>query len=133
MGMTPETANTALRIMFVQLYPLRPIQDNTVRWALGDDPFVQAETEEWFRIVLTDTVPRESRPVTFTPEQLQSLEVPVLLVIGSRDALTGDPEAVKELALNTPNIQIEVLDSGHLIGVEHAESVNELMMAFFER
>ncbi|MBN1122430.1 MAG: alpha/beta fold hydrolase [Anaerolineae bacterium] len=131
MGMTPETAKTALRIMLVQLYPFKPLQTNTVKWALGDDPYVLEETEDWFRIVLTDTVPRESRPVTFTPEQLQSLEVPVLLVIGSRDALTGDPEAVKELANNTPDIQIEVLDSGHLIGVEHAERSNELIMAFF--
>lgn len=131
MGMTPETAKTAMRIMFVQFFPLKPIQNNTVRWALGDDPYVLEETEDWFRVVLTDTVPRESRPVTFSPEQLQSLEVPVLLVIGTRDALTGDPEAVKELALNTPDIQIEVLDSGHLIGVEHAARSNELIMTFF--
>ncbi len=131
MGMTPETAKTALKIMFVQLYPLKPIQNNTVKWALGDDPYVLKETEDWFRIVLTDTVPRESRPVTFTPAQLQSLEVPVLLVIGTRDALTGDPEAVKALANNTPDIQIEVLDSGHLIGVEHAEKSNELILEFF--
>lgn len=131
MGMTPETAKTALRIMFVQLFPLKSIQDNTVRWALGDDPYVLEETEDWFRVVLTDTVPRESRPVTFTPDQLQNLDVPVLLVIGTRDALTGDPETVKELALNTPDIQIEVLDSGHLIGVEQAERSNELMMDFF--
>lgn len=131
MGMTPETAKTALKIMFVQLYPLKPIQDNTVRWALGDDPYVLDETEDWFRIVLTDTVPRESRPVTFTPEQLQSLEVPVLLVIGTRDALTGDPEAVKDLAFNTPDIRGEVLDSGHLIGVEQADRSNELILEFF--
>jgi pimeloyl-ACP methyl ester carboxylesterase len=131
MGMTPETAKTALKIMFVQLYPLKPIQVSTVKWALGDDPYVLEETEGWFRIVLIDTVPRESRPVAFTPAQLRGLGAPVLLVIGTRDALTGDPEAVKTLARNTPNIQIEVLDSGHLIGVEQANRSNELMMTFF--
>jgi hypothetical protein len=41
--------------------------NDTFRWALGDDPYVLEETEGWFRVVLTDTVPRESRPVTFTP------------------------------------------------------------------
>jgi pimeloyl-ACP methyl ester carboxylesterase len=131
MGMTPETAKTALRIMFVQFFPLKPIQKNTVSWALGTDSYVLTETDDWFRIVLTDTVPKEGRPVTFTPQELQSLEVPVLLVIGTRDSLTGAPEGVKKLANNTPDIQIEVLDSGHLIGVEHAETCNALMREFF--
>ncbi|MBI9049972.1 MAG: alpha/beta fold hydrolase [Anaerolineaceae bacterium] len=131
MGMTPQTTMTALRIMFVQLYPFKSIQNSTVSWALGDDPYVLEETEDWFRVVLTSTIPRESRPPTSTPQELQGIEVPVLLVIGTRDALTGDPQRVIDLAESTPDIQIEVLDSGHLIGVEKAHRSNELIMEFF--
>jgi pimeloyl-ACP methyl ester carboxylesterase len=131
MGMTPETMKTAVRIMGAQFFPLGPIQKNTARWALGDDPYVQEQAGEWFQIVLTKTAPKEARPVTFTKEQLESMQVPVLLVIGTKDALTGDPEAVKELAKHTPEIQIEVLESGHLIGVEQKKRVNELLPAFF--
>ena len=131
MGITPETMKTAIRIMGTQFFPLGPIQKSTARWALGDDPYVQDQAGEWFQIVLTKTAPKEARPVTFTSEQLESMQIPVLLVIGTRDALTGDPEAVKELANHTPGIQIEVLDSGHLIGAEQKERVNELVQAFF--
>jgi pimeloyl-ACP methyl ester carboxylesterase len=78
-------------------------------------------------------IPKVSTPVTFTPEQLQNVQVPVLLVIGEKDRLTSDPEAVKELAQNVPDIQIEVLDTGHLIGVEQPDRVNALIVEFFEQ
>lgn len=55
--------------------------------------------------------------MTFTPERLQKIEIPVLLVLGAKDYLAGDPDKVKPLAKNVPEIQIEVLDSGHLICV----------------
>jgi pimeloyl-ACP methyl ester carboxylesterase len=131
MGMTPQTGGTVARITLASLFPAKPVRRATVRWALGDAPQVLDESEEWFEIVLTGTKPAESQPVAFTPEQLAGLEVPVLLVLGERDALTGDPEAVKALANHVPDIQIVVLDSGHLIGMEHPDRVNELIMTFF--
>jgi pimeloyl-ACP methyl ester carboxylesterase len=112
---------------------LKPLQESTVRWALGDDPRVLEECDEWFRIVMSGMIPKVSTPVTFTPEQLQNVQVPVLLVIGEKDRLTSDPEAVKELAQNVPDIQIEVLDTGHLIGVEQPDRVNALIVEFFEQ
>ena len=132
MGWTPQTTRNALRIMFVALFPLNVVQDNTVDWALGDDPHVLAESEAWFRHVMSDCVTRTGAPRTFKTSELQDLQVPVLLVLGTRDGLTGDPDKVIELAENAPDIEIEVLDSGHLIGIEKADEVNELMTAFFE-
>jgi pimeloyl-ACP methyl ester carboxylesterase len=132
MGWTPETTKIALRIMFVALYPLGAVQDNTVNWALGDDPHVLAESEAWFRHVMTDGVTRTAAPRTFKVEELQDLQVPVLLILGTHDGLTGDPDKVIKLAENAPDIKIEVLDSGHMMGIERASEVNELMMAFFE-
>jgi pimeloyl-ACP methyl ester carboxylesterase len=132
MGWTPDTTRVALRIMFVALFPLDVFQDDTVDWALGDDPHVLAESEQWFRHMITDSATRTGAPRTFKASELQDLQVPVLLVIGTRDGLTGDPDKVIELAENAPDIKIEVLDSGHLMGIERAGEVNELMMAFFE-
>ena len=131
MGVTPATNRTVMRIMLTAIVPVRPFQVSTTNWATGDDPYVRAETSEWFLMVMTDATPKKAPPVTFTPEQLQRMDVPVLLIIGSEDNLTGDPEGVKELAMNIPAVQIEVLESGHLIGIEHAERSNELMMDFF--
>jgi pimeloyl-ACP methyl ester carboxylesterase len=87
--------------------------------------------EEWFGLVMTGSFPKESAPKAFTPEQLQGMEVPVLLVLGAKDNLTGAPEMVRPLAEHVPDIRIEVLDSGHLIGVEEAETVNDLLVEFF--
>jgi pimeloyl-ACP methyl ester carboxylesterase len=129
--MTPSTGKTAARITLASMFPLGPVQTNTTHWALGDDPFVLGEYEEWFRLVMTNSFAKESAPVAFTPEQLQGMEVPVLLVLGEKDALTGAPATVRPLAEHVPDIQIEVLDTGHLIGVEEAETVNDLLVAFF--
>jgi pimeloyl-ACP methyl ester carboxylesterase len=132
MGMTPATGKTVARIMLAQFFPLAPVQSSTTRWALGDDPFVLQEYEEWFRLVMTSSAPKEAGPKAFTPEQLQGMDVPVLLILGEKDALTSDPETVKGLANNVPDIQIEVLDTGHLIGVEQPEMANNLIISFFE-
>ena len=76
--------------------------------------------------------PRKARPTRFAPEQLQSLKIPVLLVLGEKDNLVGDPENARQLAQDVPDLRVEVLDSGHLIGVEQPEQVNELILEFFE-
>jgi pimeloyl-ACP methyl ester carboxylesterase len=132
MGWTPDSTRIVLRIMFAALFPADIVQDDTINWAFGDDPHVLDESETWFRHVMTDAVTRTGAPRTFKTSELQDLQMPVLLVIGTRDGLTGDPDKVIELAENAPDIQIEVLDSGHLMGIEKADKVNTLMMAFFE-
>jgi pimeloyl-ACP methyl ester carboxylesterase len=78
------------------------------------------------------TRPRVAAPIPFTPEQLQSISCPVLLILGAKDTLVGDPTKVKELALNIPNIQIEVINTGHLISVDQPEKVNNLIYNFLE-
>ena len=131
MGMTPSTGKTAARITMASMFPLGPVQTNTLHWALGDDPFVLQQYGEWFRLVMTGSFPKESAPKSFTPEQLEGMEVPVLLVLGTKDNLTGSPETVRPLAEHVPGIRIEVLDTAHLIGVEDAETVNGLLINFF--
>jgi pimeloyl-ACP methyl ester carboxylesterase len=85
-----------------------------------------------YRYVVTGAVPRVAQPRTFTPEELQRITVPVLLMIGTRDNLTGDPAAVRTLAEQVPDIEIHELDSGHLLGIERADDVNTLMLAFLQ-
>jgi len=125
------TTESVARIMLTQFFPLKPIQDNTVSWAFGDDPKVVNEFEEWLKLMITGTFPRKARPIQFTAEQRQSLQVPVLLVLGEKDNLVGNPKDSRTLVQDIPDIKVEVLDSGHLIGVEQSERVNELILEFF--
>jgi pimeloyl-ACP methyl ester carboxylesterase len=126
------TTESTLRIMLAQFFPLKPIQDSTIPWAFGDDPQVVEAFGEWFRLLMTGTFPQKARPIQFTPEQRQSLKVPVLLVLGEEDHLVGDPQRAKALVQDIPDIRVEVLDTGHLIGTEQPEQVNKLILEFFE-
>jgi pimeloyl-ACP methyl ester carboxylesterase len=126
------TNASVLRIMLAQFFPLKPIQENTFRWAFGDNPKLDEGFGEWFRLLMAGVFPRKARPTVFATEQLQSLDVPVLLVLGEKDNLVGDPENARALAQDIPDLRVEVLDTGHLIGVEQPEQVNALILEFLE-
>jgi len=125
------TNSSVARIVFATFFPLKPVQENTIRWAFGDDAGVLAAYEEWFRIYMSGVFSQQSRPAMFSPEQLQSLQMPVLLVLGQKDNLVGDPARARDLAQSIPNLRVEILNTGHLIGVEQPDQVNELIIEFF--
>jgi pimeloyl-ACP methyl ester carboxylesterase len=126
------TSSSVARILLASLFPLKPIQEDTVRWSFGDDPAVLDAYGDWLLTVIDGVASKQARPTEFSSEQLGSLQVPVLLVLGARDNLVGDPEKAKELVQDAPNIQVEVIDTGHLLGVERPEEVNKLILDFVD-
>jgi pimeloyl-ACP methyl ester carboxylesterase len=129
MGFTGTTASV-LRILFTTMFPVKPIQDSATRWAFGDDPQVNRAVGEWFRLIMEGVISRQARPQPFTHEQLQSLNIPVLLLLGKRDGLVGDPENTKQLAKNIADVKVEILDTGHLISAEKPDQFNKLVFDF---
>jgi pimeloyl-ACP methyl ester carboxylesterase len=121
-----------MRIMFAQFFPLKPIQESTFRWALSDDPKLGEAFGEWFRLFMTCS-PKKVAPMPLKPEERQSIQVPVLFVFGERDNLVGDPAKATALVQDMPDVRVEVLDTGHLIGAEQPEQVNALIIEFFEQ
>jgi pimeloyl-ACP methyl ester carboxylesterase len=83
-------------------------------------------------MLMAGTTPRKASPIPLTAEQRQSLKVPVLLVLEEKDNLVGDPEVARALVQDIPDIRVEVLGTGHLIGAEQPEQVNKLILEFFE-
>jgi pimeloyl-ACP methyl ester carboxylesterase len=130
-----QTARTLLRMMFSMFFPLKPIQENTFRWALSDDPGLGEAFGVWFRLVKSGTNPVKVALMPFKPEQRQSIQVPVLLVLGERDNLVGDPARATALVQDIPDVRVEVVDAGHLMGAEKPEQVNALILdlLFFAR
>lgn len=53
------------------------------------------------------------------------------MVLGEKDNLVGDPVKAAAYAQSIPDLQIEVLDTGHLIGVEQPQKVNGLILGHF--
>ena len=132
MGYT-GTNTSVLRILFTTMFPVKQIQDSATRWAFGNDPDVNEAVGEWFSLILEGVIPRQARPQPFTKDQLQSLNIPVLLLLGKKDGLVGNPENTKELAKNIADVQVKVLDTSHLISAEKPDQFNQIIHDFIEK
>ncbi len=121
---------SVLRIVLTTMFPLKPLQVSASRWAFGDNPAVQAAVGEWFELIIKGVVSRQASPMPFTPEQLNSLKMPVMVMLGTRDGLVGNPDYTKKMAQNIPDARIELLDTGHLISAERPDEFNRLISDF---
>ena len=126
------TLKTVLTMTLAQGFPIKPVQDATFRWAFGDAPQVGECFGEWFRLYMKGLVPTPIAPSTFTPEQLSQVKVPTLAFFGTEDGVIGDAQKARLLAQNIPDIKIEIVASGHVIGAELPEEVNSKIIAFFQ-
>jgi pimeloyl-ACP methyl ester carboxylesterase len=84
-------------------------------------------------LILEGVISRQVRPKPFRVEQLQSLKIPVLLLLGSRDGRVGNPENTRNLIQVIPDVQVEILDTGHLISAERPDQFNQLVYNFIEK
>ena len=132
MGYT-GTNLSVLRILFTTMFPIKLFQKNATHWAFGDDPAVNEAVGEWFSLILEGVISRQARPQPFSQEQLQSLNMPVLLLLGKRDGLVGIPENAKQHVQIIPDVQVEILDTGHLISAEKPDEFNRLVIDFLGR
>ena len=120
------------RIAFTAFFPVKPIQEATFRWAFSDHPTLVNDFGEWFRLFMGSfNAMSKVAPYTLPAEQRQSLQVPVLFVFGEKDNLVGDPEAAKALVQDVPDVRVEIVDAGHLMGGELPEQVDGLILDFF--
>ena len=126
-----HTQKTITLMIIATSFPFDWVRKKTSEWALGTDPFVQDQFGEWFELVLKGTMPKPTSPVSFTSEDLQNLNAPVFAFFGTKDQVIGDANAARELAMNMPNCQVELVESGHLVGAEKADYVNEKLVSFF--
>jgi pimeloyl-ACP methyl ester carboxylesterase len=132
MGYT-GTNLSVLRILLTTMFPVKFFQKSTMHWAFGDNPKVNEAFGEWFYTLLEGVISRQARPQPFTSEQFESIKSPVLLLLGKRDGLVGNPENTKQVVKKIPNIKVEVLDTGHLISAEKPEQFNKLVYDFIEQ
>jgi pimeloyl-ACP methyl ester carboxylesterase len=126
-----STNTTVMLMVLAQSFPLRWVQERTLKWALGDSPHVIENFGGWFYLILKGTMPKPTPPKSFTPDQLRQMQVPVLTFFGTKDKVIGDAQKARALAENIPDVQVEIVESGHLIGAELPDIVNPAMREFF--
>ncbi|WP_340115041.1 alpha/beta fold hydrolase [Maribellus mangrovi] len=130
MGITQLSGASYFMLSLATMYPFGFIRDWVENWAFGADQNVHQKYGEWFSCILTSTIPSVAQPVPMTNVQKQNMDLPVLLFLGTNDPIVGNADRAKELAGDYPNIQIEILESGHLIAVEHANTINNVLADF---
>ena len=135
MGITPLGLGSMLRMLLASTLPRPSVTQRTSRWALGTAPSVTGRFGGWFTAVLEAVAspPRVARPVALEPEEFRRIELPVLLLLGTRDPLVGDAAKAARRASDLPDLRVETLESSHLVAVERADEVNALMVAFLRR
>lgn len=129
MGLTKLTGKSIMMLSIASMYPFQFVRDEVTHWGLGTDVTILKNYGDWFETILF-TMPSVAHPVPMTSEQKQRMKIPVLLFLGTRDPIVGDAEKAAKLAREFPDIQIEILDSGHLIAVEKATEVNKVIGEF---
>jgi pimeloyl-ACP methyl ester carboxylesterase len=122
---------SVIRIMFAVFFPLKPIQESTFKWAFSGSAMLREEFVEWFPLTMTGLNNVKVAPLPLNAEQRQNMDVPVMFIFGERDNLVGDPIKAKSLVQDIPNVQIEIVEAGHLMGGEVPEECNKLILDFF--
>jgi len=119
-------------MMVASMLPRPAVTERTSRWALGTAPAVTERFGAWFTAVLEAVAspPRVARPVALEAQEFERIELPVLLILGTRDPLVGDPAKAAKSASALPDLRVKTLESSHLIAVEQADEVNELLAGF---
>lgn len=130
MGLTQLTGTSIMMLSLATMYPFQFVRDYVMRWALGDDDYVVAEYGDWFNCIMEGTIPSVAQPVPLTTEQKKQMKMPVLLFLGTNDAIVGDGEYARQVAEDFPDIRIEALESGHLVSVEQRDTVNKVVSEF---
>jgi len=130
MGLTQLSNKSFMMLSIASMYPFQFIRDKVTEWALGDSPAVLDAYSDWFNCIMKGTIPSVAQPVPMTASQKASMDLPVLLFLGTEDQIVGEVDHARELAEGYPDIRIEVLKSGHLIAVEHAGYVNSIVADF---
>lgn len=118
-----------IRITFAQFFPLKPIQERTFRWAFSDNPTLEEDFGEWFRLYMSGYNPAKVAPLPLSAQDRQRLQV--LFVFGERDNLVGNPDAACTLVQDISDVRVEVVAAGHLLAAEQPQQVDALLVEFF--
>lgn len=86
----------------------------------------------YFAYKYGNSKPRMLAMIPFSKKELQSLKIPVLVLIGDHDIINGEKSLVKAHKY-LPNVQTEVIkDAGHFLSIDQAEIIDEKVNTFLE-
>jgi pimeloyl-ACP methyl ester carboxylesterase len=128
-----------LKHALISLVPLRHFTKNMMKWLLTDwakkDKSTQLLLEDWMESIYLGSRCFKPKmlvsPTVLTDEELQSLEVPVLFVVGENEKIYSAQTALERLGRMAPRIKTKLIPgAGHDLTVVQAELVNKVVLEF---
>ncbi|MFN2197933.1 MAG: alpha/beta fold hydrolase, partial [Anaerolineales bacterium] len=105
-----------------------------VEWMTTIRPVRGLEIVEQFRIGMKDIAQIPAGfPTVFTPEEFQSLEMPVQLIIGDHEVIYNKkPNRVVEIARQlVPHLQVTIVpNGGHAVIIDQPQATNAALIDF---
>lgn len=130
MGITRLSGKSIFMLAAASMYPLDAVRNRVVHWAFGNDPYCHEKYGDWFDSIMRGTIPSVAQPRPMTEDEKRTMQIPILLFLGTAGPIVGDAGTARAEAAIYPNIDIEALDSGHLIAVEQRDAVNRRIVEF---
>ncbi|MFG2908938.1 alpha/beta fold hydrolase [Kitasatospora sp. NPDC048286] len=117
--------------LFGMLAP-RPLRPAVARLLANPALSAPREMTAPLMLALRSYKPSGRPPVrTFTDEELASIRVPVLVLVGRRSALLRPHRVVERVTRLIPGVRAEILErAGHGLNLEQPETVNERLLGF---
>ena len=129
MGIAPSVPKVIAKLTLYSFFPYRMLRNHMTKWAFGSGEGLE-NAKEYFAAVLDGVLGRYYAPATLPQDMLKKIKAPVLLMLGSRDCLVGDPQKAVEYTSYMESIQTEIFESGHLINMEKSDKVNKSIIKF---
>jgi pimeloyl-ACP methyl ester carboxylesterase len=127
------TLGSIIRITFAQFFPIEPVQRSTFSWAFSDSKKLMEDFGEWFILLMKNCIPKKVSPFQFTASERQRLAMPVMFIFGKKDNLVGEPETAKELVQDIPDVAVNIVNAGHLMGAEVPGEINSYILDFLRK
>jgi len=125
--------------IFLAILPFRFVYQKFFRWSFPDlarqnSQFIDAMIEE-FMISARCFVPPDPKEMprltAMTDAELQSIDVPTLVLIGENEKLYSAQDAIQRLKTIAPQIHSELIpDAGHDLLLVQTETVNRKILSF---
>ena len=106
-----------------------------INWFVSPGFKSNAETDKLFRQFIVSGLNcapvLRVNPIVFSEEELQSLSVPTLLLMGEHEVIYNPHKAVARAKRHIPKLTVQMIpNAGHGLSIEQFEMVNEAVSAF---
>jgi len=133
MGIKSNTLGVMSRLMGIVLFPTERNKKALTKWVLGDSQVVNDELAIYMNTAM-NCAGRLPTPSHIKKKELKKIESKTLLVLGEHDNAIGNPKKNLRYAnKHFRNIEVVVMNSGHIISMQKAEQINPLILSFLAK